>query len=96
MIHNHIKTIVLKDFKWGKVNGTWKVINTPIGEGMVDFDGYFKLLKKYEINVPVSLHCEYNLGGAELGNKEITMDKKEVFKFISNDLDAIKNLWNNA
>ena len=62
LIKNNIKTIVLKDFKWSKVNGVWKVVDTPIGEGMVDFNTYFKLLKKFNINVPVSLHIEYELG----------------------------------
>jgi len=40
LIRDHIKTMVLKDFKWGKVNGKWTTINVPIGEGMVDFDAY--------------------------------------------------------
>ncbi len=96
LIKEHIKTIVVKDFKWGQVNGVWKPINVPIGEGMVDFDSYFKLLKKYQINVPVSLHCEYDLGGAEHGSKTLTIDKKEVFKSISKDLKTIQNLWEMA
>ncbi len=73
LIRSQIKTIVLKDYKWGQVNGKWKVVNTPIGEGMVDFKNYFKLLKKYRINVPISLHCEYDLGGAEKGNRKISV-----------------------
>lgn len=96
LIKENIKTIVVKDFKWGKLNGVWKPINVPIGEGMVDFDSYFKLLKKYQINVPVSLHCEYDLGGAEHGNKTLTIEKKEVFKSISKDLITIQNLWEMA
>ena len=63
---------MLKDFKWGKVSGKWKVVNVPIGEGMVDFDTYFKLLKSYGLQPPVSLHCEYPLGGAEKGKYKIT------------------------
>lgn len=96
LIKENIKTIVVKDFKWGQVNGVWKPINVPIGEGMVDFDSYFKLLKKYQINVPVSLHCEYDLGGAEHGSKILTIDKKDVFKSISKDLKTIQNLWERA
>jgi sugar phosphate isomerase/epimerase len=96
LIQENIKTIVLKDFKWEKTKGHWKLVNTPIGDGMVDFDSYFKLLKKYQIQVPVSLHCEYDLGGAEHGSKTITIDKKEVYRAISKDLVAIKKLWNQA
>ena len=45
LLHENIKVIVLKDYKWGKVNGKWEAINVPMGEGMVNFDYYFKLLK---------------------------------------------------
>jgi len=96
LLHPQIKVIVLKDFKWGKVNGKWKPINVPIGEGMVDFDKYFKLLKKYKLNPPVSLHLEYDLGGAEKGKSKITVDKKVVFDAMKKDLKAIRTLWREA
>ena len=38
----HIATIFFSLFKWKKINGKWKRIFTPLGEGMVDFDRYFK------------------------------------------------------
>lgn len=88
-----IKSIVIKDFKWGVVDGKWKPINTPLGEGMVDFNCYFSLLKKYEINVPISLHLEYDLGGAEHGDTKISIDKKEVFKQMKKDLTFLKETW---
>ncbi|TMU56088.1 sugar phosphate isomerase/epimerase family protein [Flagellimonas algicola] len=91
-----IKSIVIKDFKWGKVDGKWKPVNTPLGEGMVDFNRYFSLLKKYNINVPVSLHLEYDLGGAEHGLSNITIDKKEVFDHMKKDLNFLRNTWSNA
>lgn len=96
ILQKHIKVIVLKDFKWGKVNGQWKAINVPIGEGMVDFDKYFKLLKKYKLNPPVSLHLEYDLGGAEKGSSKISVDKKVVFDAMKRDLNTIQKLWKNA
>ncbi|WP_288954505.1 TIM barrel protein, partial [uncultured Polaribacter sp.] len=77
-IKPYINSIVIKDFKWGKVNGKWKPISVPMGEGMVNFKRYFTLLKKYKINVPVSLHVEHDLGGAEKGRKTFTISKKEV------------------
>lgn len=96
LLQDSIKTIVLKDFKWGKVNGKWKVVNVPIGEGMVDFDAYFKLLKQSGLRPPVSLHCEYPLGGAEKGKYEITVDKKVVFDAMKKDLVTIQKLWKAA
>lgn len=94
LIQPYIKTIVIKDFKWGRVGGRWKPVNTPLGEGMVDFDSYFALLKKYNINVPVSLHLEYDLGGAEHGASNITMDRKKVFMQMKKDLTFLKEAWN--
>ncbi|PCJ96074.1 MAG: endonuclease [Flavobacteriaceae bacterium] len=91
-----IKSIVIKDFKWGQVDGKWKPVNTPLGKGMVDFNRYFLLLKKYQINVPVSLHLEYDLGGAEHGASKITIDKKDVFKQMSKDLMFLKETWKKA
>lgn len=92
----HIKVIVLKDYKWGQVNGKWEIINTPIGEGMVDFNKYFKLLKQYNLKPPVSLHLEYNLGGAEKGNRDISVDKKVVFDAMKKDLKTVQTLWRKA
>ncbi|MEH1007902.1 TIM barrel protein [Winogradskyella sp. ECml5-4] len=91
-----INSIVIKDFKWGIKDGKWQPINVPLGEGMVDFKRYFSLLKTYKINVPVSLHLEYDLGGAEKGRSKLTMDKKEVFNYMKKDLQFIKDTWKSA
>lgn len=52
--------------------------------------------KKDKINVPISLHLEYSLGGAEKGNKTISVDQKVVFNAMKKDLEAIQKLWNEA
>ncbi|QBN17449.1 sugar phosphate isomerase/epimerase family protein [Flavobacterium nackdongense] len=96
LLKSKIKTIVLKDFKWAKVNEKWEPINVPIGEGMVDFSSYFKLLKKYQLKPDVCLHVEYDLGGAEKGNSTITVDKKVVFDAMKKDRMAIQKLWKEA
>ncbi len=96
LLQSQIKTIVLKDFKWARVNGRWKAVNTPIGEGMVDFKTYFRLLKIYKLRPPVSLHLEYPLGGAEHGQTSISVDKKVVFDAMTKDLRSIQRLWSEA
>ncbi|MEB8346145.1 TIM barrel protein [Flavobacteriaceae bacterium KMM 6898] len=96
LLHSNIKVIVLKDYKWGKVNGKWEAINVPIGEGMVDFNKYFKLLKQYNLKPPVSLHLEYDLGGAEKGNRDLSVDKKVVFDAMKRDLKEVQRLWKEA
>lgn len=96
LLHNNIKVIVLKDFRWEKINGKWATKNVPIGEGMVNFDSYFKLLKKYKLKPPISLHLEYDLGGAEKGKRNITVDKKVVFDAMKKDLMRVQKLWKDA
>lgn len=89
----YINSIVIKDFKWGIVDGKWKIINVPLGEGMVNFSRYFSLLKKYQINVPVSLHVEHELGGAEKGRSKLTISEQEVISRIQKDLDYLRAMW---
>ena len=93
LIQPHIKILALKDFVWAKKNGNYVVQDVPLGEGMVDFKTYFSLLKQYNINVPVSLHYEYPLGGAEHGGTEITVDRKVVFDAMRRDLRLLHELW---
>lgn len=95
-IRPYINSIVIKDVKWGKINGKWKPISVPMGEGMVNFKRYFSLLKKYKINVPVSLHVEHDLGGAEKGKSTFTIPKKEVLRRITKDLEYVKKVWENV
>ena len=57
---------------------------------MVDFETYFKLYKAFNIEAPVSIHYEYDLGGAEHGDTEITMSIGEIEKFLKKDLEFLK------
>ena len=67
-----------------------------MGDGMVDFKKYFSILKKHKINVPVSLHVEHDLGGAEKGASSIKISEHEVFTRIKNDLDYLKTAWESS
>lgn len=96
LVQNNIATLALKDFRWEKVNNKWQVINCPIGEGMVDFTTFFKMVKGFNLDVPVSLHFEYPLGGAEKGSKTTTLSKETIFKSMRRDLEKIRELWENA
>lgn len=96
LIRPNIKTIVLKDFQWEKTNGKWAPKSVPLGEGMVDFKTYFKLLKDTRTEVPICLHLEYPLGGADQGADKITVDEKVVFDAMKRDLQRAKELWQEA
>ncbi len=87
-----IQTTDIKDFIWQKSeNGKWQIVNVPLGEGMVDFKKYFELYKPMNIEAPISIHYEYDLGGAEHGNKETSMGMEKIGAFLTADLRFLKN-----
>ena len=97
LIKDKIGSIVVKDFKWEKVEGKWKLVNVPLGEGMVDFVQYFKLLKEYGIHVPATLHLEYPIEGVEHGQRYLKPDQYlKVFEAMKKDLKQLKEFWNLA
>jgi sugar phosphate isomerase/epimerase len=86
-----INTTVIKDFFWNKNSeGKWVVKNVPVGEGMVDFDKYFEMYKALKISGPISIHYEYDLGGAEHGNNETTMPMDKIESYLSQDLTFLR------
>lgn len=86
-----IHTVDIKDFVWAKnEKGEWKIKNVPLGEGMVNFKKYFQLLKELNIETPVSIHYEYDLGGAEKGKKETTMAREEIYGWLKKDITYLK------
>ncbi|WP_372949253.1 sugar phosphate isomerase/epimerase family protein [Mariniphaga sp.] len=87
-----IRTTDIKDFIWEKnEKGEWKIKNVPLGEGMVDFKTYFELYKNLEIEGPVSIHYEYDLGGAEHGSQNPEMPLDEISLWLIKDLYFLEN-----
>lgn len=91
VISKWIKTLAVKDFMWEKQNNKWQPVNCPLGKGAVDFAGYLKLLKKLSVSGPISLHYEYDLGGANHGAAKLTMEKEKVLTAMRRDLEFLKN-----
>ncbi|MEX2044370.1 MAG: sugar phosphate isomerase/epimerase family protein [Opitutus sp.] len=54
-----IKTTDIKDFQWKQSPGNGTIENVPLGEGIVPYDAYWKLVKELGISGPMSLHLEY-------------------------------------
>ncbi|MSU50064.1 MAG: sugar phosphate isomerase/epimerase [Opitutus sp.] len=54
-----IRCTDMKDFKWEQAPGKATIENVPIGEGVVPFDAYFKLVRELQIAGPMSVHLEY-------------------------------------
>ena len=92
-ISPHINTLVIKDFYWEKVGGKWKEKNVPLGQGMVDFDAYFEKTKTLPDDTPITVHMEYDLGGAESGSRQVTIDQKEMTAAMKGDRSFLKQYF---
>lgn len=96
LLNPYIYSIAVKDYFWKKEQGKWAPEVVPLGEGMIDFDKYFDLIKQFKIKCPVSIHYEYPLGGAEKGDRTITMKSEDLFSAIEKDLATLKNKFREA
>lgn len=90
IMSERIKTLAMKDFLWEKQKDKWTAANCPLGEGAVDFARYLPLLKKSSISGCVTIHYEYDLGGANHGARELTMEKGQVLAAMRKDLEFLK------
>lgn len=59
LLQPFIGTLDIKDFYWKKINGKWDFEITPLGEGMIDFKRFTRLLKENNMRGPFSIHYEY-------------------------------------
>lgn len=91
LLKNYIGSLTIKDFHWKKEKDKWLAENVSLGQGMVDFPQYFKLVKELGIKKPLSLHLEYPLGGAESGKSSLSIPSDEVLKSITADLKLLRS-----
>ena len=92
LVAPYTRMLAIKDFRWKKSNGTWQTENCPLGEGVVNFPKFIKLLKAHKFRGPISIHYEYPLGGANHGATKLEMDRKEFFAALKSDLDTLR-VW---
>ena len=60
---DHVRGIAVKDFVWGKgPKGSWQPQWKPLGEGMVRFPEFFRMVAAADFNGPLQVHFEYELG----------------------------------
>lgn len=91
-----ITTIDIKDSMFEKnVSGEWKTKNVFLGEGMVNFDEFLKEYASLKVEAPISIHYEYDLGGAELGKKETTMNPTKIYEMMKKDLIWLRGAMKN-
>jgi L-ribulose-5-phosphate 3-epimerase len=98
LIRKFMRGVALKDFKWGQnARGQWAPQWCAAGEGMVNFAGFFEILKTQNFNGPVQLHFEYpGLGGADGGKPKLEIPKEKLVAQMRKDLEHVKKLMRQA
>jgi sugar phosphate isomerase/epimerase len=88
LLKDHIRCMVSKDFEWGEKDGRAIEVNVPIGEGIVDFETYFGMVKEMNIHGPITMHLEYEM----FPEKDMTLaeQKAHAIQLMRKDLDALK------
>jgi L-ribulose-5-phosphate 3-epimerase len=88
----YIKTLAVKDFTWVTTNGKPEAVTVPLGEGMVNWDLFFKTVKELGIAGPLTLHIEYPL--FEKGEEKLSLPQQQeiIIRKIKKDVDFLKGL----
>jgi L-ribulose-5-phosphate 3-epimerase len=74
-----LKAVAVQDFVWAKTGSAWKMQMCPMGEGVVDWQAFFRILAEARFTGPVSVHMEYQAQD-ELGamTKDLEFVRKQV------------------
>jgi L-ribulose-5-phosphate 3-epimerase len=91
LLSKHIGSLAIKDFTWSISGGKAKVIFVPLGEGIVDFDLYFKTLKELNIAAPITHHVEYPLLSPEDESLSLVQKQRIIVAKIKKDVDFIRS-----
>lgn len=96
LLQKHIKSIVAKDFYWGKTENGWREVNAPLGEGMCNWQEFFKRLKGYNFSGPISMHFEYPMPEETMKGAPLESIKEETIKVMRKDLMVLNKLLNDS
>ena len=88
LLKDHIRCMVIKDFRYGERDGLAREVNTPVGEGIVDFPAYFAMLEELGIRGPITMHLEYEMFPDK--NMDLAQKKEHAIKLMRKDLLALK------
>lgn len=96
LISAHIKTTVIKDFKWVHRDGAWREESCPLGEGMVDFNKYFAMVKAMNLAGPITMHFEYPIFETSEENASISAKTQKVIAVMQKDLQTLRGMMEKA
>ncbi len=88
-VQPRLKMVACKDFFWDKVGGEWKSVMCPLGQGMVDYPKFFKMLAASGFGGPISLHVEYKIE-APTESQRIEKEMQAIesdFKYLKSQFD---------
>lgn len=64
LVAPRLEMLAAKDFYWDKqADGRWRIVDCPLGEGMVNWPAFFTEIAKTPFKGPVTVHVEYDPGG---------------------------------
>lgn len=61
LVAPRMKMLAVKDCVWEKTAAGWRVVNCPLGEGLVDWAWVGAALREAHFSGPISVHLEYAL-----------------------------------
>lgn len=89
LISEHIRTLAVKDFTWKSVDGRPQAVTVPLGEGMIDWDLYFKTVRELNITCPITLHVEYPLLEKGEENLPLIQQQEIIVNKLRKDMDFL-------
>jgi L-ribulose-5-phosphate 3-epimerase len=92
LLSPYIKTRCIKDFTWVDQHGKMAPEAVPLGEGQIDFDAYFKLLKELNLKSDTSLHIEYAVLSKEEESLPIKKKMERALFILKRDTEKLKGL----
>jgi len=85
----YIKTLAIKDFTWMTVKGKPSAVTVPLGEGMVNWDLFFRTVKELNISGPLTIHVEYPLFEAGEDKLPLAQQQEIIIRKLKKDADFL-------
>lgn len=87
-----ISALAIKDFVWVRSpKGGWRTEFCPLGEGMIDLQRLFGLLKATAFDGPINIHYEHNeLLGTDLGKWKLHVSRDHFMEIVGRDLQYVR------
>jgi L-ribulose-5-phosphate 3-epimerase len=78
---SRLKAVAVQDFYWEKSGKTWQRKFCPLGEGMIDWELFFRMLAQMRFRGPLSIQFGYEeRDGVSAMGKDIEFVRKQIGK----------------